>query len=1031
MTRQTSGINAEGPEIRAAKQLLQGQRKRPEDNIRQDLGRLLDTMEVENILTYATPAGPADLYLPRRRTIIECKRIGDADDPEKPQARESNETPREQLERYILAEIQKELELLDLEGLNKRSWIGIVTDGHVWHAWRYAHQSGSIGQQIFSGFRPNSPKQLIIKLRKILSEEPLGKPWIPEKPAALFKRYREDLTKIRSSLKGKREKRTQTKQQLWLDVLRTSSMAPSNDAQIHGLFIAHSFLITLARGVVHTLSRQDERPNPEKILKEGFAAWIIDSTEGRSWAQEILDEVHSYEWRRRSGDVLRSVYEAFISDTDRKIFGEYYTPDWLAAVLVEEVCDEAWCNQATAEALAAEQGGQALKKRGVLDPACGSGTFLYHAAKRILRCQTMQEDALGSQRKAGAVARVVCGLDIHPVAVEIARATLMRALPAPPLDHEAAIRVHQGDALMAQPNTDNALFTHTKDTLRFETPQGREIHLPKSFAHHRQFGANLRRLVEAAKESNPVPADILATTPKEDQDALQACRKQIEKIILTEGNSVWAWYMANITAPLRLSERKVDRIVANPPWVTMAEVQVEERKQTLESFSKRIGLWDGGKQAPHHDIAQLFVKRCREQYLADPATNPAAWLVKKAVLTGGHWAKFREWYKEIGVQTLDLEKIRPFGGGDARRCCALFDKRACTNLTVHTSQLLIAETTKKMKAGMSIRDARKLLRISPAREMSAKEPSAYADGRFRQGASIVPAVLTKIEYDEHIAMMANQEDEVEVTTIQSAKDPWKKIHPLMGSIPRRWVRTLYTSNELLAFWVRTSTRHAIIPVDEKGNLERDPKRDNNLWRQCEELYEEYRSEGRYNPKTLRDRIDYGASLSKQLRVVTDVTRQTVLYPKASDIMRAGRIARGNAITNDTLYYWEAESEEEAAYLVAILNAPALREAFKESKQSGRHIDTHFWRKIPIPRYEQGNSDHAALARLANEAETNIKKWISDPTNTKALQQVGLSARIRTLLDEAGILRQIDTYTTKILPKHSSKRRQTTNQKTSK
>ena len=113
--------------------------------------------------------------------------------------------------------------------------------------------------------------------------------------------------------------------------------------------------------------------------------------------------------------------------------------------------------------------------------------FLYHAATRILRCQVMREETLGPERKAGAVARLVCGLDIHPVAVEIARATLLRALPAPPPDHDGAIRVHQGDSLMAQPEADNMLFTHTKDTLRFETPQGGEIHLPRSFTRHRQF----------------------------------------------------------------------------------------------------------------------------------------------------------------------------------------------------------------------------------------------------------------------------------------------------------------------------------------------------------------------------------------------------------------------------------------------------------------------------------------------------------------------------------------------------------------
>ena len=1003
----------------AARSLMRGQRTRPEDNIRQDLGRLLDAMEVENVITYATSDGPADLYLPRRRTVIETKKVGNADEPEKPQARENDESPREQLERYLRSETNRELGFLDLEGLDKRAWIGIVTDGRIWHAWRYAHEPGAIGQEIFRDFRPTTEGELSGKLEQLLSEKPLGKPWIPERPASIFEAYREQLSEIRSNLTDKREQRTQTKQQLWFDVLQTSSMAPDNQHQVERLFVGHSFLITLARGVVHTLAKPEKKPNASVILKEGFAAWIVDSTEGRRWAQEILEKVHSYEWRRRSGDVLRSVYEAFIDDKDRKIFGEYYTPDWLAALLVDEVCDEEWCNQAASEALAADQGGEALHGRGVLDPACGSGTFLYHAATRILRCQVMCEKTLSSERKAGAVARLVCGLDIHPVAVEIARATVLRALPASPPDHDGAIRVHQGDSLMAQPHTDNALFTHTEDTLRFETPKGGEIHLPRSFARDRQFGPHLRRLVEAAKEKQPVPGDIIATTPASDREALEASRKQIEKIIIDEGNSVWAWYIANITAPVRLSERKVDRIVANPPWVTMRDIQVKDRKATLEAFSKRMGLWDGGKQAPHHDIAQLFVKRCREQYLAKPDTDPAAWLVKQTVLTGGNWAKFREWHKHVGAQTLDLEKVRPFGGGDARRCCALFDKRRCRNFKAGNTKFLVAEPTGELQDPINLHETLRRLSVKHARKKTLQAPSEYHDAGFRQGASISPAVLTKVKINTHVMTTTTPDDEVEITTIRSTDKGWKKIKPLTGTVPRRWVRKLYTSKDMLPFWVQNNVGHAIVPVNEDGNLEADPARTNELWTEFETIYEEHRSKGENNPKTLRKGIDFGNKLSRQLPGTQTSERRTVLYPKSSDIMRAARMAMQDEIVNDTLYHWKASSEDEAAYLVALLNSPALGQAFVDARQSGRDFHTHFWAKVPILRYDKKNRNHVALARLTVEAERLIGRRMVNSANTQGLKQVGLSKRIRNLLEEQGVLGQIDAVAKKILPNQTA------------
>lgn len=50
----------------------------PEDNIRQSLGRLLDALGVDNLITSATEHGPVVLHLPRRRVFIGTKRVGGA-----------------------------------------------------------------------------------------------------------------------------------------------------------------------------------------------------------------------------------------------------------------------------------------------------------------------------------------------------------------------------------------------------------------------------------------------------------------------------------------------------------------------------------------------------------------------------------------------------------------------------------------------------------------------------------------------------------------------------------------------------------------------------------------------------------------------------------------------------------------------------------------------------------------------------------------------------------------------------------------
>ena len=63
---------------------------------------------------------------------------------------------------------------------------------------------------------------------------------------------------------------------------------------------------------------------------------------GEAWAERMWGIVSRYDWRRRRADVLRSIYEHFVPEADRKVFGEFYTPDGLAALMVERVLDEHW-----------------------------------------------------------------------------------------------------------------------------------------------------------------------------------------------------------------------------------------------------------------------------------------------------------------------------------------------------------------------------------------------------------------------------------------------------------------------------------------------------------------------------------------------------------------------------------------------------------------------------------------------------------------------------------------------------------------
>ena len=153
--------------IRAAQRLLDANPNRPEDRIRQDIGRLLDSLEIENLLTFRTRAGPADIFLPNRRIFIETKAAGLADDPHRAQTRENPETPFQQLERYLTAEMGDELGRLPLDEQPDLPWTGVVTDGRVWHAWRFPHTHPTTHELVLDSFRPQTGNELVLRIVKI------------------------------------------------------------------------------------------------------------------------------------------------------------------------------------------------------------------------------------------------------------------------------------------------------------------------------------------------------------------------------------------------------------------------------------------------------------------------------------------------------------------------------------------------------------------------------------------------------------------------------------------------------------------------------------------------------------------------------------------------------------------------------------------------------------------------------------------------------------------------------------------------
>jgi len=146
--------------------------------------------------------------------------------------------------------------------------------------------------------------------------------------------------------------------------------------------------------------------------------WISDATRDRfsRAVAEVFFNVLRFDFTDVQGDLLGDLYQRYFDPETRKALGEFYTPQ----PVIEYIMDGVGYDRGVS--------GERL-----IDPACGSGTFLVEAVERYIADVERYEDDPDWQehlRDLCTRPRIV-GLDIHPFAVLMAQIRFVVAiLPA-------------------------------------------------------------------------------------------------------------------------------------------------------------------------------------------------------------------------------------------------------------------------------------------------------------------------------------------------------------------------------------------------------------------------------------------------------------------------------------------------------------------------------------------------------------------------------------------------------------------------
>ena len=321
------------------------------------------------------------------------------------------------------------------------------------------------------------------------------------------------------------------------------------------------------------------------LLEGDFFSWYCDK---QQWNHEIADVIRSilqvlsrYEQTSTvftttsAMDLFRELYEASVPQAVRASFGEFYTPYWLASHVLDSVPTNGHWR--------------------VLDPCCGSGTFVITAIERIrTQCSGFSKPDLLCE-----ILKRVSAIDLNPLAALTSRVNYFLHIAdlLPEVVQDLVVPVFLGDASYVPKQVDVGGVTcleYNLKTLR------RPIHvvLPRVLVddtaefvkvmHHYESEVKSKRVRRAAQ----VLMDALPENAKVSQvvDSVQQLSDRLVSLEKEGWNGVWARIVTNFLTTAALGT--FDLIIGNPPWVDWKNLP-EGYRDKIKSLCIDRGLFSG------------------------------------------------------------------------------------------------------------------------------------------------------------------------------------------------------------------------------------------------------------------------------------------------------------------------------------------------------------------------------------------------------------------------------------------------------
>jgi len=353
-------------------------------------------------------------------------------------------------------------------------YVALVTDGLQFEVYLYA--AGDVKQISAFELEADAPLLAFRHLDQILFT---GKRLVPSSGDIVI-RFGQNSAVFNASLRllgelfdsVKEETLVKTKLREWNSLLAKVYGSALGDKT---LFLKHTYLTIVSRAIVtaalfptskQTLKQYRgivdgdffKNQSLKNLAEPDFFSWALDTPAERAFlgfVQDLFTRLGVYNFAKLDEDILKELYQELVDPESRHDLGEYYTPDWLAELTLESID---------------------YKKGKLLDPACGSGSFLFAAVQRL-----RANDHSGAELVSYALDKII-GIDVHPVAVLMAKANLLLSLrnEIKQFSSDITLRVYMADSLLTE-------YDSKKNTLNVPVTSKEVFHIPLETVQKRKL----------------------------------------------------------------------------------------------------------------------------------------------------------------------------------------------------------------------------------------------------------------------------------------------------------------------------------------------------------------------------------------------------------------------------------------------------------------------------------------------------------------------------------------------------------------